>query len=323
MFQIRGETEKHQRIPLQASMFLLFPTFLSLGLALSTIISQFNTFQLFVYYDTGVVGFINPFNPPHPPIGPLILVVALFAFLFGLYLVNPQRLQRNLPRFLALPPSLLYLVLFSQISRNAPGWWNDIALGRGPSNVVINELMFISSRLALLVILTVILYLIYQYNAKFRDFYIYLASRDLRNLIKYAEGLLPKRVHKGDAQSIFLDLVRSEQCTEEHALNGSPHPNEHLEVEVQSAGLNIDGDKRVIACETSSLSTSTWNCSFPTAGTQAINLLISLVQPPNGRDIVFAYKHDVRVDDFLSESWKPLIAILTPILPILVSAAIH
>jgi hypothetical protein len=209
-------------------------------------------------------------------------------------------------------------VLFSQISRNAPGWWRDIGLGFAPSNVIIDELMFISSRLALLVILTVILYLFYHYNAKFRDFYIYLASRDLRNLIKYAEGLLPKRVHIGDAQSIFLDLTRSELCTE-GAIDGPPRPSDHLEVEVQAAGLKVDGDKRVIACETSLLSTSTWNCSFPTAGTQAINLLIAVRQPPNDRDIIFAYKHDVRVDNFLSESWKPLIAIFTPILPVLIS----
>ena len=250
-------------------------------------------------------------------------MISLFVFLFVLYLTNPQRIQRKLPLFLALPPSLLYLVLFSQISRNAPGWWRDIGLGFGPSNIVINELMFISSRLALLVILTVILYLIYHYNAKFRDFYIYLASRDSHNLIKYAEGLLPKRVHIGDAQSIFLDLTRSELCTEEHGLDGPHHPSDHLEVEIQAAGLKIDGDKRVIACETSSLSTSTWNCSFPTAGTQAINLLISVIQTPNNRDIIFAYKHDIRVDNFLSESWKPLIAILTPILPILVSATLR
>jgi len=188
---------------------------------------------------------------------------------------------------------------------------------------IVDELMFISSRLALLVILIVILYLLYHYNGKLRDFYLYLQSTDSQGLIENVEGLLPKRVHIGDAQSIFLDLTRSELCTEEHAIDGTDHPSDHLEVEIQAAGLKIDGDKRVIACETSSVSTSTWNCSFPTAGTQAINILISVIQPPSGRDIIFAYKHDVRVDNFLSESWKPLIAIFTPILPILVSATIR
>ena len=66
MFQIRGETEKHRRIPLKASMLLLFPTFLSLGFALSTIISEFNTFPLFVYYDTGVGDSLTRLTPLTP-----------------------------------------------------------------------------------------------------------------------------------------------------------------------------------------------------------------------------------------------------------------
>jgi hypothetical protein len=326
MFRLQGEPKKPWRIPLQASMLLLFPPFLSLGLALATIIAQFDTIPLFIYYDIayyvdGLKVFANSSVLPHAPVGPVILVVALFVFLFIRYRANPQRMQRRLLWFLALPPCLLYVVLFSQISRNAPGWWRDIALGLAPSSSVVAEGMFISSRLALLVILTVILYLLFHYNAKLRDFYIYVVSRDSRNLIDYAEALLPKRVHVGDAQSIFFDLTRSEVCAEGE-IDGAHQLNNHLEIEIQAAGLSVDGDKKVTACETSALSTSTWNCSFPTAGTQAINLLISVIQPSNDRDIVFAYKHDVRVDNFISESWKPLIAIVTPILPVLISAAL-
>jgi len=323
LFLVRGNTHKRQRIALKTSFLLLFPIFLAFGFALSAILSQFNRIPLFVYYDTTPAGgFVNTLIAPNPPIGPLILVFTLFAFLFTLYFANPQRIQRQLLWLFAVPPALLLWVLFSQASRNGPRWWRDIVLGYGPANIVANELMFIGSRLALLVIVIVILYLIYHYNTKFREFYVYLTSKESHDLLENAEGLLPKRVHIGDAQSIFLDLKRSELCQQEREAAGT-RSSDHLEVEIQAAGLKIDGDKRVIACETSSLSTSTWNCSFPTAGTQAINLIISVRQPPNNRNIVFAYKHDIRVDNFLSEAWKPLIAILTPILPILVSVGIR
>lgn len=325
MFRVRGVKKNKLRIDLRAASLLLFPMFLALGFTLSTILSQINMLPMFVYYDMTPAGrFINPFIPPNPPIGPFILVTALFALLSVLYLVNPKRVQRHFLALFAVPPSLLFVVLFSQISRNGPRWWSDIALGFGSTNILINEAMFVSSRLALAVILTVILYLIYHYNAKFRDFYIYLTSKNEPDQIVKAEGLLPKRVHKGDAQSIFLDLTRSELCQGGgSALDIGSNHNDLLEVEIQAAGLQIDGDKRVVACETSSLSTSTWNCSFPNAGTQAINLLISLTQAPNHRDIIFAYKHDIRVDNFLSESWKPLIAILTPIFPVVISALLR
>jgi hypothetical protein len=145
--------------------------FLALGLTLSTILSQINMLPMFVYCDMTPAGrFINSFIPPNPPIGPFILVTALFALLSVLYIVNPQRVQRHFLALFAVPPSLLFVVFFSQISRNGHRWWSGIVLGFGSANIIINEAMFISSRLALVVILAVILYLIYHYNTKFRAF---------------------------------------------------------------------------------------------------------------------------------------------------------
>jgi len=65
MFQARGKTIWHARTPMRPSLFLLFPAFFALGLVLSTIISQFNAFPLFIYYDTFPGGaFVNPSIPP-------------------------------------------------------------------------------------------------------------------------------------------------------------------------------------------------------------------------------------------------------------------
>ena len=138
-------------------------------------------------------------------------------------------------------------------------------------------------------------------------------------------ALLPNRVHVGDSHNILLDLKLSENVVQGASnVVESCAGGKYLEADLQAAGLKVDGDKRLRICATSPIPTTTWNCSFPTSGTQTINLLLSINNVPNDtRQVIFIYKHKIWIDDFLSVSWKPILALMTPILVGLTTATVQ
>jgi len=93
------------------------------------------------------------------------------------------------------------------------------------------------------------------------------------------------------------------------------HITDYLEAEIQAIGLDVVGDKKLKCRDTSSLATTTWILSFKQSGIHTINLMISVIRPPDhSRDVVFMHQHTVKVDSFLSVSWKPAFAFISPII---------
>jgi len=93
-----------------------------------------------------------------------------------------------------------------------------------------------------------------------------------------------------------------------------PRKSGYLEADIQAVGLHIVGNKKLIISETSPLSV-TWNGCFTQPGSHVMSLAINVVMPAdNSRHLIFRREHVVKVDSFLSVSWAPMIALITPIL---------
>ena len=129
----------------------------------------------------------------------------------------------------------------------------------------------------------------------------------LRGVIEEGVGILPKRVRVGDSHSVSLDLTFSKDfATRDSHADCSYKSSDYLEAEIQTIGLDVGSENRLKCCETSSLPTTTWIFSFKQSGIHSINLLISVIRPPDqSRDVVFMHQHTVKVDNFLSISRGP------------------
>jgi len=109
----------------------------------------------------------------------------------------------------------------------------------------------------------------------------------------------------------FVNRPRNKEKTAEEL-------DEYVEVELQAAGLTVDGDKQVRLCETSPLPTVVWDCYFPTAGNRTINLVISRVKLRDNlrgaiKEVVFTQDYGIKVDDLLRISWQPVLLIILSI----------
>jgi hypothetical protein len=108
--------------------------------------------------------------------------------------------------------------------------------------------------------------------------------------------------------------------TEREAL--APHADgiqPHYEIELQAAGMTIAGAERCTISEVPAICENIWSCSFPSVGTQALNLLVKEVQPARGEkgegasyQPVFSYVHPVRVEgNFLStDNVVPILGVI-------------
>jgi hypothetical protein len=87
--------------------------------------------------------------------------------------------------------------------------------------------------------------------------------------------------------------------------------DDRLELELQAAGCTIAGERRLPICDTSRCATPFWNCSFQQAGTQTINLILSVVkQPDSYKDSLFTYTHIFEADMGWSASLQPVLTIV-------------
>jgi hypothetical protein len=304
----KNGVSEHKTLPL-----LFIPVCISLGLALSGLVAWLEWY---------------PFNVGKTPFGPLVVILSLIMIFFLLYRTNADRLQRALPWLLSIPAGISILVVLLQIYYSTLNWYGQVLAGTAPpvgSTDFITNIAFFGSRTAFLVSFVMFLYLVYRSTTEYRGVYVETVGKHLQGLIDNGVAVLPKRVRVGDSHSILLDLKLSESIVKRASgTDGSCESSDYLEANLQAAGLNVDGESRQRICEDSPLPTTIWNCSFPSSGIQTINLLIDEVKSVrNRRHVVFAQKHEIKVDNFLGVSWKPVLALVTPFLAAVVSAVVQ
>jgi hypothetical protein len=141
----------------------------------------------------------------------------------------------------------------------------------------------------------------------------YEAISDARRLPPYitqAVCILPEKGRVGNTHPLLLDFDFSENykspCEDPAA--------KHLEVELQAAGLKVDGERRVKLCPSSSLSSSIWSCCLSSTGEHEISLIVRVVSPQTElsqetKDVIFHVEHTIHVKGLLSASWGPLLTI--------------
>jgi len=132
----------------------------------------------------------------------------------------------------------------------------------------------------------------------------------LHGLLGASVGVLPTKVRAGEAHSVLMDFnIAAASGGTISPAGGAPafgadSPRPHYEVELQAAGATVDGEKRCAIFDVPATLKGIWSCSFPSAGTHALHLLLHAVRPARaqtGRDAfdrepIFTYMHNVRVD---------------------------
>jgi hypothetical protein len=135
-------------------------------------------------------------------------------------------------------------------------------------------------------------------------------ARRLRPYLTQVVCILPEKGRVGNTHSLLVDFDFSENfkspCEDPAA--------KHLEVELQAAGLKVDGDRRVQLCPSSSLPSSIWSCCLSSTGEHNISLIFSVVSPQTQlsqetKDVIFHLEHTIHVKGLLSASWLPIFTI--------------
>ena len=187
-------------------------------------------------------------------------------------------------------------------------------------NQLTNDAVNLAAGLTYSFSLAVFLWLIFRLYGDYVHYCSSTTEPQLKDLINVAYGILPKRVRVRDSCRLilcfefnekFVNIPRNKEKTAEEL-------DEYVEVELQAAGLTVDGDKQVRLCETSPLPTVVWDCYFPTAGNRTINLVISRVKLRDNlrgaiKEVVFTQDYGIKVDDLLRISWQPVLLIILSI----------
>jgi hypothetical protein len=130
---------------------------------------------------------------------------------------------------------------------------------------------------------------------------------ELQKCIKKADLKLPKRVCRGNTHNIYADV---------EPILDDETPHKYLTVELQAAGLVVNGD----LCQKKPLGSESkmryrWNCYFPNLGTHTINIAFKRHFPDFGEREILAKTHDVKVVRRYRELWPPILTSLIPTIP--------
>lgn len=126
------------------------------------------------------------------------------------------------------------------------------------------------------------------------------------------DTMLPKKIFVGDSYSLSLKLNRISSLpkvdavevfqTEESRTEKKVHVHfqlndngkQFLEIELQAAGLEVDGDKKQKQKLTSENITYHWNCAFMNSGNHVITLIFRLVDENSSFELG-AINHGIKV----------------------------
>lgn len=120
---------------------------------------------------------------------------------------------------------------------------------------------------------------------------------ELDDLISQGELRIPKRCHVGETHNISLSLNPAVKKV-----------LSYFEVELQGAGLKVNGDLKQQRLMESSDISYLWNCNFPISGTQVINLIMRLAGSSEYKSDILIKSYEV---DVLSRyrQWIPPILV--------------
>jgi hypothetical protein len=142
----------------------------------------------------------------------------------------------------------------------------------------------------------------------------------LKKYVARIVGILPTEARAGSTHTLLLDVDLSPEF--ENLCAG-----QHLEVEIQAAGIPIDGERRVQLCSSSPLPPAVWSCCFSSVGEQTINLRASVITPSGRQDetreVIFQHQHQIHVKSLVSASWLPVFTIALSALSTLAALLQH
>ncbi|MGA7076758.1 MAG: hypothetical protein WBZ42_09500 [Halobacteriota archaeon] len=107
---------------------------------------------------------------------------------------------------------------------------------------------------------------------------------ELKDLVSQGWLIIPKRCHMGDTHNISLSLNPAVK----KALS-------YFEVELQGAGLKVNGDLKQQQLIDSSDISYLWNCNFSISGTQVINLIMRLAGSSECKSDILIKSYEVEV----------------------------
>lgn len=300
----------------------LIPTGISIGLAFAKLSYVLYFFVSKNYWFSGLTDWwsfeLNLFS-----YYPLIVVVCSCIILYYAYHIKPERIQRSAPRLLFVPLILSILLELLDISSLNPSlaYLQRYMEAYGLGSVFIQiEISGFTTHIMVLTALIVLLYLTYHIDVEHRKPCTLVKEGNLGGVIEEGVGILPKKVRVGYSYNIPLDLGLSKDFKKRPHGDCSYTRGDCLEVELQGVELKIDGEKRLKICDASPLLTTTWNCSFPTSGNHAMNLMINVVKQDNSRHLIFTQAQDIEVSSLLSVSWAPVFTLVVPSLTAVMNA---
>ncbi|MGZ7167855.1 MAG: hypothetical protein ACXVIP_05605 [Halobacteriota archaeon] len=114
-------------------------------------------------------------------------------------------------------------------------------------------------------------------------------------------AILPRSVRVGQSCNVMIDFDLSKYACDNAATNRGECCRQ-LEMELQAAGITVDGEKKLQPCTDSPLPVGIWNCYFPSRGHHTVNVLLREVRSPrnvsgsmpdNARGVIFVHKTDI------------------------------
>ena len=122
-------------------------------------------------------------------------------------------------------------------------------------------------------------------------------------LVTDGVAILPRSVPVGRSYNVMIDFDLSKYVCENAATNADACCRQ-LELELQAAGITVDGEKRLRLCTDSPLPQGIWNCYFPSTGRNTVNIILREVKSPrnaasstpdNACEVIFVHNTDVKV----------------------------
>ncbi|MGZ4852499.1 MAG: hypothetical protein ACXV3D_04845, partial [Halobacteriota archaeon] len=136
---------------------------------------------------------------------------------------------------------------------------------------------------------------------------IWSTRQDILNYVDYLFGMFPIRIRTGDSRQVQLRFFRVHPaCSIKH--------REYLEAEIQAAGVEVSGEKKLRLPDCFTTQNILWSCRFPHTGKHTVTLSLNKVEPKKStKDVVYA-------TDFTTEVVSPFRASMQTGATVVISA---
>lgn len=139
---------------------------------------------------------------------------------------------------------------------------------------------------------------------------------ELNNIVKTAEFEIPLRCRRGDSHNLKVEI----ECPSETYQN----PENYLEIELQAAGMGVNGDLRQHQCLNSGRASYLWNCNYSKDGHHIVNLVFRELDGLGGSRDVMTRSYPIEVITLWRQSGLPTtITIITAIITIILGLNIN